>query len=91
MRIEFSIQHVVFKYGCGYSGWLFDFMSGGFTNKRVFSGLNDFNSAMGYGSVFPPQPIVIDPLTAIGLNLVVPEELGLPPGMLAAFNLLKGN
>jgi len=33
----------------------------------------------------------IDPLTAIGLGLVTPEELGYPEGILAAFNLLKGN
>lgn len=32
---------------------------------------------------------VIDPLTAIGLGLVTPEELNFPPGILAAFNLLS--
>jgi hypothetical protein len=33
--------------------------------------------------------IPIDPLTAISLRLVTPEDLEYPPGILAAFNLLS--
>jgi hypothetical protein len=34
---------------------------------------------------------IIDPITAIGLGLVQPEELEFPPAALAYFNILRGN
>lgn len=33
--------------------------------------------------------IPIDPLTAIAMGMVTAEQLGYPPGILAAFNLLS--
>lgn len=33
--------------------------------------------------------IPVDPLTAISMGMVTPEQLGYPPGILAAFNLLS--
>lgn len=82
---EASIGFVYFvpKWKNQQCGFTFLVSPSGFKRKGTYSGLTDLyylNRTI---------PIPIDPLTAIGLGLVTPQEIGLPEGLQAAFNLLK--
>jgi hypothetical protein len=86
-QLAISVRHVVYKYGGYYGGYnggfFFDQSPSSFFAKTPFSGC----APIGAEDILIP----IDPLTAIGLGLVTPEELNYPPGILAAFNLLRGH
>jgi hypothetical protein len=63
-------------------GFAFDHGASGWFRIKEFHSCTDLLSV---ASILIP----LDPLTAIGLGLVTPEELNLPEGLQAAFNLLK--
>lgn len=86
--ITLKFKHVVYAWGTGKQEalgryWVFDQTYNGFRNKILYNSGTWADTSI--------MLIPIDPLTAIGLGLVTPEELGYPAGILAAFNLLKGN
>lgn len=80
-------KYVLFKWGQHCAGYMFDWTSSGFANRHEFFNSQDIYAAINMGGFIT----VIDPLTALALNLVTPEMLGYPPGVLAAFQLLRGN
>jgi hypothetical protein len=82
---SFGLVHIVYKWGAGNGGFTFECSSSGYYGKQPFNGTNP--GIVPYPTVYVP----IDPLTAIGLGLVSPDELGYPAGLLAAFNIMKGN
>jgi len=83
-RMVFSFDYVYFVpvWGQHQTGYLFDLTHGGMKRRGTYSSASELAQN---GVVAIP----IDPLTAIGMGLVTPEELNLPPGLQAAFNLLK--
>ena len=84
MYANVKVKHVVYKWGGYDGGWTFNWSPSGYCNKTLFHGCNVVADML---HIIVP----IDPLTAISLGLVKPEELGYPAGILAAFNMLKGN
>jgi len=64
-------------------GYLFDMSQGGISRTGMYLSLADLYD---YGRRLA---IPIDPVTAISMGLVTPEEINLPEGLQAAFNLLK--
>jgi hypothetical protein len=83
LNIPLEVRHVVYKWGNGNGGFFFEESPSGFYGKVPFYGC----APIGMTCILVP----IDPLTAIALMLVSPEELGYPEGILAAFNLLRGH
>jgi hypothetical protein len=79
-NVNIVIRYFVAKWGRqeGFC-WLSNLYGG---NRQAWSGMSGTQNEIN---------IPLDPLTAIGLGLVTPEELEYPPGILAAFNLLKGH
>lgn len=82
LTVSFEVLYFVPKYGDHQRGYLFDFGSGGITRLMEYSNLGALYQA---GRLCIP----IDPITAIAMGLVTAQELNLPPGLQAAFNLLK--
>lgn len=81
--VSIELRCIIYKWGPGVGGFTFYDSPSGWHGKQEFWGVppavpNTFNVPM-------------DPLTAISLRLVIPEELNYPAGILAAFNVLKGN
>jgi hypothetical protein len=82
MVFSFEIVYFVPKWKQHQTGYLFRIDAGGITRERVY---NSMSELVQNGVVAIP----IDPMTAIGMGLVTPEEINLPEGLRAAFNLLK--
>lgn len=80
-----NFQYYVPRWRDHQRGFTVDLTPSGIIRTGVYSSLTEL---LGYGSQMK-IPIPIDPLTAIGMGVVTPEEIGLPPGLEAAFNLLK--
>lgn len=80
-----SLLHVVYftpKWKNHQSGFLFELKREGFSKRSEYFSIIEIIMS---GRLSVP----LDPLTAIGLGLVTAEELELPEGLRAAFNLLK--
>lgn len=75
--VQITTRFVVLKWGKDQEGFAFWYLGRGQT-KSLWNGSDNHI-----------LDIPVDPLTAIGLGLVTPEELGYPAGILAAFNLLS--
>lgn len=73
--------YYVAKWGNHQEGYTFDLSTGGFHNRAVYNRMGEL-----FGNAIP---IPIDPMTAVSLGLVTPEEINMPEGLRAAFNLLK--
>jgi hypothetical protein len=63
-------------------GYIFTMDTGGINRHGQYSTLGEL---YGFGRICIP----LDPITAIGLGLVTPEEINMPEGLRAAYNLLK--
>lgn len=66
-------------------GFLWDLTPSGFYNRRHYYGLSEIWTGRSPFTIALP----IDPLTVISLGLATASELNIPPGLEAAFNLLK--
>lgn len=82
LNIAFEVLYFVPMWGDHQRGYLFDMGVGGITRLRKYVSLDDLYQD---GRLCIP----LDPLTAIAMGLVTPEEINIPPGLQAAFNLLK--
>lgn len=80
--VAFEVLYFVPKWGNHQCGYLFDMGVGGISRVREYFHLGDLYQEA-------RLCIPLDPLTAIAMGLATPEELNIPPGLQAAFNLLK--
>lgn len=78
----YSFFYFTPKWGDHQTGFAFDLNSSGWFRVKEYISSQELTNI---GSI----PIPLDPLTAVGLGIVTPEELNMPEGLRAAFNLLK--
>lgn len=78
--IDVYVLYVVFKWKDVNNG--FAFRNGlSRTNREVWGGVSNVEELI----------VPLDPITAVSLGLVTPDELGFPVGLIAAFEMLQGN
>ena len=80
---NFEVVYFIPKWGDHQRGYVFDLLPSGFYNRRQYNNLSELTQMSNRLAV------PMDPLTTIAMGLVTPEELNIPPGLQAAFNLLK--
>jgi len=83
-HIPVEIIYFVCKWKSHQQGYKFDLTPSGIIRTGQFNSLTELVQFSQMRICIP-----IDPVTAIAQGLVTPEELGMPPGLEAAYNLLK--